>query len=440
MADISTSLAGIELRSPIGLASISPSCFWYPAGPIDGGLMDWYKRMVDGGLGYIVTQSFGWTPKKPPMRDWQARIQYVSLGPKGEYSYYLSASEGLLGGIDEGLVLVDALKKTFPKDVPIIASIVNATNNPEEYRENAKKAEAAGADMLEINAGCPCRIMTEPGRVPVPGESYGMMLGSSPQLIEPIVQAIVEAVKIPVGVKLTPQAGYPGMCLVAEAVKRAGAKYFLTTHAPLSLLPPDIHNEGRPRWPVWKEVDANPPSALGGGIAIRGHSYFWTSTLNRFFPDMDICGGGGIVTGENAVETMMLGARAIQVCAAVLWHGARQVRRMNKFLSDYMDRHGYKSIEDFRSMHQKYVAKSANEAVEDLKPLSLVSITDDSKCNGCGVCADTMCSARFMEDGIPKVIAEDCSLCGLCEMICPEGAVSFGPCDITFGERILKGP
>ena len=56
---------------------------------------------------------------------------------------------------------------------------------------------------------------------------------------------------------------------------------------------------------------------------------------------------------------------------------------------------------------------------------------DTDLCNGCGICADT-CSADviWMDDKEKKAIIkypEDCSLCGLCELECPQNAIYVSP-------------
>ena len=150
-------------------------------------------------------------------------------------------------------------------------------------------------------------------------------------------------------------------------------------------------------------------------------------------------GGGGIVTGEHAAQLIMCGARAVQISSGMLYHGRRQLRKINKFLSDYMDRYGYRTIEDFRGLGARNV-RNFVDICPQLLNVKIVSETDESKCNGCGICTDTMCPARYLENGIAKVRTEDCNICGLCILCCPEGAVHYAPCDLSLGDRIRMGP
>ena len=53
------------------------------------------------------------------------------------------------------------------------------------------------------------------------------------------------------------------------------------------------------------------------------------------------------------------------------------------------------------------------------------AVTDETKCNNCGICADTICTVRYMEDGKLKVKEEDCMGCGACIMSCRADAISL---------------
>ena len=111
------------------------------------------------------------------------------------------------------------------------------------------------------------------------------MLGASPILAEPVVKAVVEAVKIPVGVKLTPMAGYPGVLAVAEGCVRAGAKYLLTMHKLMGMPPPDIYKGGKGNWPVLEELGANFNfvASYGGGQAVRNWSFLYATLVTTYF-------------------------------------------------------------------------------------------------------------------------------------------------------------
>jgi len=448
MANLSTTLAGMKVRSAIGLSSVTGLNFWHPAGPVEK-YTDWFKRWIDAGVGFIVMPSVG-APcdtngkeidAEGPYREWYWRSQWRAMGHKGDYTYYLTIDGAMpTPTVDHGIARLEQVRKIAPPDVPIIASLFPPVG-PDMYAAMAKRLELAGADMIEINGGCPIGPMgRELGRTIEAGEEFGMFLGSSPMLTKAVVEAVVQAVKIPVGMKMTPQAGYPGMLVVIDAAINAGAKYIQTTHTPMGILPPDIYNDGKGSWPLLQDIGANPIATVGGGEATRINNFFFTAMASAFFGEkVDIVSGGGIVTGEHVIQSIMLGAGTVELAAAFLWRGVSQLKRITKFMSDYMDQYGYKTVKDLKGHALQHI-KTWPEFVEQARQLKLVATVDLSKCTGCGICADNLCNAIRMENGFPKITEDDCAACGLCQMCCPESAIKLAPGTKSIADRIKLGP
>ena len=447
MADLSTTVAGIRVRSAIGLASVTGLNFsWHPAAPLET-YTNWFRRWIDSGIGFIVMPSVGIahdpfvrkTEVEGSYREAFWRTQFKAMGPKGDYTYYFTTGAIPTPTVDHGIARLEQVKKIAPPDVPIIASLFPPVE-PSLNADIAKRFESAGADMIEINGGCPIDPMSRKlGQEVAPGEEFGMFLGCSPLYIKPLVEAVVRAVKIPVGVKMTPQAGYPGMLAVIGTAIKAGAKYVQTTHTPMGILPPDIYNDGKGSWPLLKEIGANPIATVGGGEAVRIHNYFYTAMASAFFSGkVDIIGSGGIVNGEHAVQTIMLGAGTVTIASAFIWRGVSHVKRITKFMSDYMDRYGYETVKDLQGHALQYI-KPWPEIAEQARQLKLVAKVELSKCTGCGICADNLCNAIHMEDSFSMITEDDCSACGLCQMCCPEDAITLVPCDKSLADRIRIG-
>jgi dihydroorotate dehydrogenase/Pyruvate/2-oxoacid:ferredoxin oxidoreductase delta subunit len=443
MADLSTTLAGVRVRSAIGLSSVTGLNFsWHPAAPLET-YTNWFKRWIDNGIGFIVMPSVGMnnasmngTEAEGIYREAFWRTQWKAMGPKGDYTYYFSTGAVPTPTVEHGTARLVQLKKIAPPELPIIASFFPSLD-PRSSADMAKRFESAGADMIEINGGCPIDPMSRKLGQPVaPGERFGMLLGCSPLYIKPIVEAVVQAVKIPVGVKTTPQSGYPGMLEVIDAVIKAGAKYVQTTHTPMGILPPDIYNDGKGRWPLLKEIGANPIAAVGGGEAMRIHNYFYTAMASAYFPGkVDIVGSGGIVNGEHAIQSIMLGAGTVTIASAFIWRGISHLKKITQFVSDYMDRYGYKTVHDLKGHALRHI-KPWPEIAEEARQLKLVARAELSKCIGCGICADNLCNAIRMENGFPEITEDDCSACGLCQMCCPADAITLVPCEKSLADRI----
>src|SRR6476659_3915593 len=67
-------------------------------------------------------------------------------------------------------------------------------SNPDTMADAARMVEAAGADLVDINFGCPVRKVTKTGA--------GATLLDDPELACRIVSAVAEAVDVPVSVKM----------------------------------------------------------------------------------------------------------------------------------------------------------------------------------------------------------------------------------------------
>jgi len=61
-----------------------------------------------------------------------------------------------------------------------------------------------------------------------------------------------------------------------------------------------------------------------------------------------LSGIGGVETGNDAAEFILLGANTVQVCTGVMLHGYGHVKSLCNDLQAFMSKHGFTSIEDFQ--------------------------------------------------------------------------------------------
>ena len=76
--------------------------------------------------------------------------------------------------------------------------------------------------------------------------------------------------------------------------------------------------------------------------------------IRDHFPGASLSGIGGIETGEDAAEFLLLGADTVQVCTGVMKHGYDLVQTMSDQLLAFMDKHGFETIEDFKGKALPY--------------------------------------------------------------------------------------
>jgi hypothetical protein len=78
------------------------------------------------------------------------------------------------------------------------------------------------------------------------------------------------------------------------------------------------------------------------------------------YPEATISGIGGIETGEDAAQFILLGAHTVQVCTGVMIHGYGMVQNMCEQLSAFMDEHSFTSIDEFRGASLPYITTHAD--------------------------------------------------------------------------------
>lgn len=138
-----------------------------------------------------------------------------------------------VGGFDEAVMdflsvprnaHVPSLAKKYEANelhpIPIAAQLMGS--DPHLMAEMAKEMERRGAKRIDLNCGCPSNTVT--------GNGSGSSLLKSPNLLHTIAKAMVNAVSVPVTVKM--RSGYENTSLFEEnllAAESSGIK-FLTLH------------------------------------------------------------------------------------------------------------------------------------------------------------------------------------------------------------------
>ncbi len=417
---LSTTFAGVRLRNPIWVASqVSVS-------HVDAGSQaEVMRRYVDAGAGAVCTpcilnRSLG-DPAMQPAR----RI----IGIKDRYPFYaeglygLALNAGNLCHLEFGTELMRRLEGI---EVPIIANIMGASEDPASWVEVARVMESAGARMIELDTSCPLAApeMDDGAGFPL---APGFLLGQVPALMQAVTQAVVEAVDIPVMVKLTPELGFPQFIHMADVVTKAGAHAVSAINAPVSIAPPDIKRGGRPPFPFVERYNF---SATFGPWD-RFLMYKFVAGIRRHGPT-PISAVGGIVDPEHVVQAMMLGAQTVQLSSGILWRGVKLISRSLRFLEQYGDQQGFASIDDLVGHAHQYLGDVSRDNFASVLP-----VLDASKCTLCGICAETTCMALRMDDAGLHLHEGLCSGCGLCVVNCPQDAWTLAPAPASGIDQVV---
>jgi dihydroorotate dehydrogenase (NAD+) catalytic subunit len=175
-------------------------------------------------------------------------------------------------------------------DVAVIANIYGESYA--EYQKVAKKlSDVKGVHALEVNVSCPNV------------QKGGLSFGSDPKIAAMVTRKVKEETDLPVIIKLTPNV--TDIALIAEAVEKAGADAvsLINTLAGMSV---DLNK----RAPHLRNITGGLSGPAIKPIALR---MVWQVMKRVSIP---VIGIGGIMSARDALEFLVLGAKAIQVGTA----------------------------------------------------------------------------------------------------------------------------
>lgn len=258
------------------------------------------------GLGGIVTKTVTLEPRagNAPPRIWET--------PSGMLN-----SIGLQNvGVDR--FLTEKLPALAALGVPVIVSV--GGRRSEEYVETVRRlAGAPGITAFEINVSCPNV------------KEGGLEFCQVPSAAAGVVEAVRNVTRLPIWAKLSPNVTSLGT--VARAVADAGADGVTVANTFVGLCV-DIRTR-RSRL-----------SAGTGGLsgpAIRPLALARVREAVRAV-SIPVVGCGGIATAEDALEFLVVGARAVQVGTAS-FRDPRAARRVVEGIAEFLREEGLASVE-----------------------------------------------------------------------------------------------
>ncbi|WP_368017925.1 NAD-dependent dihydropyrimidine dehydrogenase subunit PreA [Olsenella sp. AGMB03486] len=300
------------------------------------------------------------------------------------------------------------LKKEFPNKV-LIASIMGPTEA--DWTELARRATATGADMLELNFSCP-QMTTH---------AMGSDVGTNPELCEKYVAAAKRGTNLPIVAKMTPN--ITDMVPSAEAALRGGAAGISAINTVKSIANLDLQNlVGMPM------IDGKSSVSGYSGKAVKPIALRFVNELYKRIPGVQISGIGGIETWEDAAEFILLGARNLQVCTAIMEYGYRIIDDLTSGLAYYMKERGVDHLEDLVGL----ASENMLPAEELDRSYKVYPAFDMDKCVGCGRCYVSCYDGAHQalawdeEKRRPVLDRERCVGCHLCALVCPAHAISKG--------------
>lgn len=296
MPDLSVNIGSLKLKNPVLVAS---GTFGYG---------DEFKEIFDLNiLGGIVVKGISLRPKEgnPPPR--------IAETPCGMLN-----SIGLENiGVER--FLKDRLPSLKELKTEIFVNIYG--KSVEEYAELASILKGVeGISALEVNISCPNV------------KEGGMIFGSNPLWASRVTEAIVKNTDKMVIVKLSPNV--TDISIIAKVVEDSGA-HAISLINTITGMKVDVQS----RRPVLGKI-------FGGlsGPAIRPVALYMVYQVVKTVK-IPVIGIGGIVSAEDALEFLIVGAKAIQIGTANFIH-PDIASKIIKELEEYLYAYNIKSIND----------------------------------------------------------------------------------------------
>lgn len=234
------------------------------------------------------------------------------------------------------------LKKEYPNKV-LVASIMEEGRR-EAWQEITKAVQETGVDAFEMNLSCPHGL---------PERRMGMAMGEDPERVREVVGWVKEVATIPVWAKMTPNVGDPSE--PARAAVEAGADGLSAINTILSV----IGIDPKSLRPMPKVEGHSVPGGYSGQ-AVRPIALRQVMQIARACEGASISGMGGIETGWDAAQFMLLGAHTVQVCTGAMLRGYEIVEQLKSELEGFMAEHDFESLRDFIGHSLPYFTSHAD--------------------------------------------------------------------------------
>jgi dihydroorotate dehydrogenase (NAD+) catalytic subunit len=183
--------------------------------------------------------------------------------------------------------------------------------------------EEYGAKAIELNLSCPH------------ASGYGIEVGSKPDAVRDIVDAVRRSTNLPIFAKLSSDVGVE----IGKAAEEGGASAIVAINSVRAMK---------------IDLDIKRPilfNRVGGysGRAIKPIGVRCVYELSQEL-DIPIIGVGGIERGEDAIEYILAGASAVQIGVGVYYRDLDVFRKVCEEMMGWMERNGYTKIDDFRGV------------------------------------------------------------------------------------------
>lgn len=332
MATLATAVDGLTLPNPFIIASGPP-----------GTNLNVITRAFREGWGAVIAKTVSLDASK-----------VINVSPR--YAKLHAASGEVIGW--ENIELISdrpfaiwleefkRCKDQFPDGV-LIASVMEEYNR-DAWVEIIERCQDAGVDGFELNFSCPHGL---------PERKMGAAMGENPEILEEVCGWVAGATKKPVWAKMTPNV--TRIEDPSRAALKGGATGISAINTIRSVMGVNLETL-RPEPTVEGFTTPGGYSSLAvRPIALRMVMEI-AQMIRADFPGRSLSGIGGIESGEDAAQFILLGADTVQVCTGVMKAGYGCVKPMQEQLLAFMEKQGFGTLADFKGKSLDYFTTHAD--------------------------------------------------------------------------------
>ena len=332
MPTLATTVDGLKFANPFVIGSGPP-----------GTNLKVIQRAFKEGWGGVIAKTVSLDSSK-----------VVNVGPR--YAKLKSADEKEVIGWENIELISDRpiekwidefkeCKDSYPDGI-LIASVMEEFNK-DAWCELIERCQDAGVDGFELNFSCPHGL---------PERKMGAAMGQDPAILEEVCGWVSGVAKIPVWAKMTPNVTHieePG-----RAALRAGCDGLAAINTIRSVMGVDLETL-RPEPTVEGYTTPGGYSSKAvKPIALRMVMELATM-IRKEFPGKSLSAIGGVESGLDAAQFILLGGDTVQVCTGVMKFGYPMVQRLCDELLGFMESKGFETLDDFKGHSLQYFTSHA---------------------------------------------------------------------------------
>ncbi|MFT3786328.1 MAG: NAD-dependent dihydropyrimidine dehydrogenase subunit PreA [Tepidisphaeraceae bacterium] len=332
MPTLATEVNGIKLPNPFVIGSGPP-----------GTNANVCRKALDEGWGAVIIKTISLDASKVVnVAPRYARLRTPSKEIVGWQNIELISDRPFEVWLDE----LKSMKDSHPDGV-LIASIMEEYHK-DRWIEIVERVQETGVAGFELNFSCPHGL---------PERKMGAAMGQDFAIMNEVCGWVHSAAKIPVWAKLTPNV--TSIADGAEAALSGGADGVSAINTILSVMGVDLET-------LRPEPTVEGYTVPGGYscIAVRPIALRMVmeiaKRIQQKFPGKTISAIGGVESGLDAAQFILLGADTVQVCTGVMKYGYDMVKRMKDELLGFMTKKNFETLEAFKGHSLQYFTTHAD--------------------------------------------------------------------------------